>query len=46
MVNPSRLFACHDHLIKVKSLLQSQANPNPQLLLEEILLKWSQARGA
>lgn len=45
-INPSRLFACHDHLIKVKSLLQSQANPNPQLLLEEILLKWSQARSA
>lgn len=46
VVNPARLFACHDHLLKVKSLLQSQANPNPQLLLEEILLKWSQARGA
>lgn len=44
MVNLERLFACHDHLLHVKRLLNSQANPNPQLLLEEILLKWSQVR--
>jgi len=44
LINVSRLFACHDHLLQVKRMLNSQANPNPQLLLEEILLKWSQAR--
>ena len=44
MVNLDRLFACHDHLLQVKRMLNSQGNPNPQLLLEEILLKWSQAR--
>jgi DNA polymerase-3 subunit delta' len=44
LVNLNRLFVCHDHLLQVKRMLNSQANPNPQLLLEEILLKWSQAR--
>lgn len=44
MINVDRLFACHDHLLQTKRMLNSQANPNPQLLLEEILLKWSQAR--
>lgn len=44
MVNLERLFASHDHLLQVKRMLNSQANPNPQLLLEEILLKWSQVR--
>ncbi|RLT97899.1 DNA polymerase III subunit delta' [Ketobacter sp.] len=43
VINLDRLFACHDHLLQVKRMLNSQGNPNPQLLLEEILLKWSQA---
>jgi len=37
-----RLFAAYDHLLQVRRMLSSQANPNHQLLLEEILLKWSQ----
>ncbi len=44
LINLDRLFTCHDHLLQVKRMLNSQGNPNPQLLLEEILLKWSQAR--
>ncbi|MAR92901.1 MAG: DNA polymerase III subunit delta' [Pseudomonadales bacterium] len=44
LVNPQRLFASHDHLLRVRQMLVSQANPNLPLLLEEILLKWSQVR--
>ena len=43
-VDPGGLFNCYQHLLQMKSFLVSQANPNPQLLLEEVLLKWSQAR--
>lgn len=44
LVNTQRLFLVHEHLLQVRRILNSQANPNHQLLLEEILLKWSQAR--
>ena len=43
-INPDRLFQCYGHLQQVKRMLTGPSNPNPQLLLEEILLKWSQAR--
>jgi DNA polymerase-3 subunit delta' len=43
MLNVNQLFICYEHLLNVKRLLASQANPNAQVLLEEILLKWSQA---
>ena len=43
-INPDRLYQCYNHLQQVVRMLRSQGNPNPQLLLEEILLKWSQVR--
>ncbi len=43
-LNPDRLFGCYGHLQQVRRMLEGPSNPNPQLLLEEILLKWSQAR--
>jgi len=43
-INPDRLFGCYGHLQQVRRMLSGPGNPNPQLLLEEILLKWSQAR--
>ncbi|MVF10680.1 DNA polymerase III subunit delta' [Ketobacter sp. MCCC 1A13808] len=43
VLNVNQLFFCYEHLLNVKRLIASQANPNTQLLLEELLLKWSQA---
>jgi len=43
-LNPDRLFASYQHLQQVVRMLRGSGNPNPQLLLEEILLKWSQVR--
>ncbi len=41
----NKLFQCYDHLLWLYQVAQSSANPNPQLLLEEMLLKWSQVSG-
>lgn len=43
-LNPDRLYNNYQHLQQVARMLRGPSNPNPQLLLEEILLKWSQAR--
>lgn len=44
LVNADRLHASYLHLQQVMRMLRGSGNPNPQLLLEEILLKWSQVR--
>lgn len=43
-LDPDRLYAGYCHLQQVRRLLAGTGNPNPQLLLEEILLKGSQSR--
>lgn len=43
-INADRLHGSYLHLQQVVRMLRGPGNPNPQLLLEEILLKWSQVR--
>lgn len=43
-LNVDRLHGSYLHLQQVVRMLRGPGNPNPQLLLEEILLKWSQVR--
>lgn len=43
-LNTDRLYGSYLHLQQVVRMLRGPGNPNPQLLLEEILLKWSQVR--
>lgn len=43
-INPDRLYQHYLHLQQAVRMLRGPGNPNPQLLLEEILLKWSQVR--
>ena len=35
----------YDHLLRTQAMLKSQANPNLQLLLEDMLIRWSHIRG-
>lgn len=41
-VEQRALFLMYDQLVRAQTLVQSTANPNVQLLLEQLLLKWSQ----
>lgn len=44
LIDPDRLYQHYLHLQQAVRMLRGAGNPNPQLLLEEILLKWSQVR--
>lgn len=44
-LKPARSHEFYDYLQQVKGMLISQANPNMQLLVEELLIRWSQIRG-
>ncbi len=41
-VAPVASHEFYDHLQRIQAMLKSQANPNLQLLLEELLIRWSQ----
>ena len=45
-LNPSALFQLQTKVFQVKSLLLSSANPNKQLLWEDLLLDWVKVAGA
>ncbi|MDX1694058.1 MAG: DNA polymerase III subunit delta' [Ketobacteraceae bacterium] len=43
-VAPERSHRLYDYLQSLLGMLKSQANPNLQLLVEELLIRWSQMR--
>lgn len=43
-ISPAKSHAFYDHLQRMRGMLESQANPNLQLLVEDLLMRWSQIR--
>lgn len=43
-ITPAASHQFYDHLQGIQAMLKSQANPNLQLLLEDVLIRWSQIR--
>ena len=41
LTSPQRIFAFYDKLQKSRQLLLGGSNPNPQLLLEDLMISWS-----
>lgn len=43
-INPAKSHEFYDYLQGVRGMLVSQVNPNLQLLIEDLLIRWSQIR--